>query len=199
MSLARRVALSALVLGAVGLVAGLGTFSSFSSLTTSAGNSFAAGTVSISDNDAGSALLALANAKPGDAAQSCIAITYGGSLDAAVRLYGATTGSLGQYLTLTITRGTQSPASFGGACTSFTADTNDYIGHGAGVIYDGNLSAFTATSWTTGLADPANGGGTETWSTSEVHVYRFAVTLQSNNAAQGLSGTAAFTWEAQNL
>jgi predicted ribosomally synthesized peptide with SipW-like signal peptide len=199
MKLSRKLVLSVLVLGATGLVAGLGTFSSFSSVTTNPTNSFTAGTVSLSDNDAGSAMLALTNAKPADASQSCIAITYSGTLDAAVRLYGSISGSLNQYLTLTITRGTQSPATFGSACTNFTADTTDYVGQGAGVLFSGNLSTFTGTDWTTGLVDPADGGGTETWTTNEVHVYKFVVTLQSNNAAQGLSGTAAFTWEAQNL
>lgn len=199
MTLSRKLVLSALVLGATGLVAGLGTFSSFSSVTTNPANSFAAGTVSLSDNDAGAAMLALTNAKPSDASQSCIAITYTGTLDSAVHLYGSVSGSLNQYLTLTITRGTQSPATFGAACTGFTADTTNYIGQGAGVVFNGNLSTFTGTDWTTGLVDPANAGGTETWTTNEVHVYKFVVTLQSANAAQGLSGTAAFTWEAQNL
>jgi len=198
-TLTRKLVLSALVLGAVGLVGGLGTFSSFSSVTTNPTNSFAAGTVTIADNDAGSAMLALSNAKPADSSQSCIAITYGGTLDAAVHLYGSVSGSLNPYLTLTVTRGTQSPASFGSACTNFTADTNNYVGQGAGVIFNGNLSSFTGTDWATGIVDPANGGGNETWTTSEVHVYKFVVTLANNNAAQGLSGTAAFTWEAQNL
>jgi len=195
----RKLALSALVVGAVGLVAGIGAFSSFSSVTSSASNAYVAGTVSLADNDAGSAMLSLANAKPGDASQSCIAITYTGTLDSAVKLYGSVSGSLGQYLTLTITRGTQTPATFGSACTGFAADATNYIGQGAGVIFSGNLSSFTATSWSNGLADPAVGGGSETWSTSEVHVYKFAIALQSSTAAQGLSGSASFTWEAQNL
>jgi len=194
----RKLALSALVIGLVGVVAGLGAFSSFSSVTSST-NSFAAGTVSVADNDAGSAMLTLTSAKPTDTSQSCIALTYTGTLDSAVRLYGSVSGSLNQYLTLTITRGTQSPASFGSACTGFAADATNYIGQGAGVIFSGNLSTFTASAWATGIADPAVGGGSETWTTSEAHVYRFAVTLQNATAAQGLSGTASFTWEAQNL
>jgi predicted ribosomally synthesized peptide with SipW-like signal peptide len=197
-TLTRKLALSALVLGVVGVVAGLGAFSSFSSVTSST-NSFAAGTVSLADNDAGSAMLALPNAKPSDTSQNCIEITYTGTLDSAVRVYGSVSGSLNQYLTLTITRGTQTPASFGSACTGFTADATDYIGQGAGVIFSGNLSTFTGSDWSTGVADPAVGGGNETWTTSEVHIYRFAVTLQNTTAAQGLSGTASLTWEAQNL
>ncbi len=199
MTRARKLFLSALVLGAVALVAGLGTFSAFSSKTTSGGNSFAAGTVAIADNDAGAAMLALTNAKPTDTSQSCIQITYTGTLDSAVHIYGVVAGTLAPYLTLTITRGTQAAPTFGSACTGFTADTNNYIGAGAGVIFNGALSTFTGTDYATGLVDKANGGGNETWTTNEAHVYKFVVTLPSNNAAQGLSGTAAFTWEAQNL
>lgn len=199
MTLARKLVLSALVLGAVGLVAGLGTFSAFSSKTTNGSNSFAAGTVAISDNDAGAAMLALPNAKPTDSSQSCIQITYTGTLDSAVHLYGAVSGSLSPYVTLTITRGTQAAPTFGSACTGFTADTNNYIGQGAGVIFNGALSTFTGTDWATGIVDQANGGATETWTTNEAHIYKFVVTLANNNAAQGLSASAAFTWEAQNL
>ncbi len=197
MTLLRKLVLSTLVLGAVGLVAGFGTFSSFSSVTTNPGNSFTAGTVAISDNDGGTAMLSLAAAKPGDADTSCITITYTGTLDSAVHLYGTLSGSLPQYLTLTVTRGTASAPTFD-TCTGFTADATNYIGQGAGVVYSGALSAFPA-SWAAGLVDPAVGGGTETWATNEVHTYKLAVTLQNANAAQGLSGSADFTWEAQNL
>lgn len=197
MSRIRKLFLSALVLGAVGVVTGVATFSSFSSSTTSVGNSFTAGTVAISDNDGGTAMLSLANAKPGDADTSCITLTYTGTLDSAVHLYGTVSGPLAPYLTLTVTRGTDSAPTFD-SCTSFTADTTDYLGQGAGVIYSGALASFPA-SWAAGIVDPAVGGGNETWSTNEARTYRFSVTLQSSNAAQGLSGSAAFTWEAQNL
>ena len=37
----------------------------------------------------------------------------------------------------------------------------------------------------------------ESWTTGEVHAYRFEVTL-TNDAAQGLDATQSFTWEARN-
>ena len=40
-----------------------------------------------------------------------------------------------------MTRGTDSSPSFA-SCANFTADSTNYIGSGAGVIYSGNLSAF---------------------------------------------------------
>lgn len=192
----RRAVLTLLVVGAVGVVGGLGSYAVFTATTGNAGNSFASGTVSIEDNDSGSAMLALSNAKPGDSDTSCIRIRYTGTLDSAVRLYGSVSGSLASYLTLTVTRGTDSSPSFD-SCANFTADGTNYIGAGNGVIYSGALSSFPA-SYAAGLVDPTS-GSPETWSQDEVHSYRFAVILQDNNAAQGLTGNASFTWEARNL
>jgi hypothetical protein len=191
----RKVLITALVVGVLGAVAGVGGYSAFTSTTTNSGNSFAAGTVVIADNDLDNVMLALTNAKPNDADTSCIKVTYTGTLASSVRLYSTQTGTIGQYLTLTITRGTDSAPSFD-ACTNFTADATNYIGQGAGVIYNGNLSSFPAT-YAAGLVDPL-AGSPESWTQNEVHSYKFTITLQDVNAAQGLTGTAGFTWEARN-
>ena len=39
---------------------------------------------------------------------------------------------------------------------------------------------------------------TESWTTGEVHAYRFAVTVQDTNSAQGKNANQVFTWEARN-
>jgi len=193
----RRLLLSALVVGLAAVVAGTATWAAFSGTTANAGNSFAAGTVSLTDNDGGGTLLSLTNAIPGETATGCIKVTYGGSLAADVKLFGTASGGLAPYLTLKVTRGTDSGGTFPD-CGSFTADTRDYSGNGAGVIYNGTLSSFPS-SYAAGITDPDNGtGGTETWTTSEVHAYKLEVTLQNNTAAQGQSGSASFTWEARN-
>jgi len=181
--------------GTASYVGATGVFSAFSGTTSNPSNTFAAGTVYISDNDGGSALLALSAGKPADTTTGCIKVTYSGTLDSNVRLYGSVSGSLGTYLTLTVTRGTDSSPSFS-SCTNFTADATNYIGSGAGVIYNGNLSAYPA-SYATGLVDPTS-GSPATWSTSIAHSYKFVITLQNDNNAQGLSATASFTWEARN-
>jgi hypothetical protein len=191
----RKLLLSAVVLGAVGAIAGAGSYSAFTATTTNTGNSFASGTVAIDDNDSGTAMLALSAAKPGDADTSCIRIRSTGTLGSSVRLYGTIAGSLGSYLTLTVTRGSDSSPSFD-SCTSFTADATDYNGYGSGVIYTGTLAAFPA-SYAAGIVDP-KAATPESWATNEVHSYRFAITVQDNNAAQGLTASASFTWEARN-
>jgi hypothetical protein len=192
----RKALLSTLVIAIVAAVTGTGTYAAFSGTTSNPSNAFAAGTVTISDNDAGGSLLSLSNATPGNSSTGCIKITYSGSLNTNVHLYGSATGSLPSYLTLTVTRGTDPSPSFSG-CGSFIADATSYIGAGSGVVYSGNLSAFPS-SYAAGLVDPSS-GSPATWSTSDTHSYKFVVTVQNTAAAQGLSSTASFTWEARNL
>ena len=177
-----------------GATAGVG-WSAFFSTPSNSGNSFAAGTVSIQDNDAGTAMLALTSAGPADGDTSCLQVTYTGSLAATVRLYASVTGTLAQYLTLTVTRGTSSAPTFD-SCTSFAADATNYIGAGAGVVYSGALSSLPS-SYAAGIVDPT-AGSPESWTSSEAHSYRLAVTLASDTAAQGLSAAATLTWEARN-
>jgi len=191
----RKVLLSLLVVAIVAVATGTGTYAAFSGTTANPGNAFAAGTVTIADNDAGGSLLSLSNARPGDSSTGCIKITYSGPLNANVHLYGSSTGSLPSYLTLTVTRGTDSSPSFA-SCGSFSADSTNYIGSGPGVIYSGTLSAFPST-YGGGIVDPTS-GSPATWSTSDAHSYKFVVSLQNNASAQGLSSTASFTWEARN-
>ena len=190
-SLTRKTLLTVIVVGLVGVVAGAGTFSAFSGTTANSGNSFAAGTVSLSDNDAGSAMYSLSNAKPTDSAQSCLTVTYGGSLSANVHLYGSSTGSLGSYLTLVIQPG-HGTVSFGSTCTNFVADGS--------AIYNGTLANFSNTysNFANGLALKNTNQASLTWTNGNAVVYQFQISLNNDNNAQGLSSTATFTWEAQN-
>jgi hypothetical protein len=192
MSRTRKILLSALVLGAGGLAAGAATFSAFSATTANPGNGFAAGTVTLGDDDAGAALVSLpAQARPGDSSTRCIRVSYTGSLPAEVRLYASVTGGLADHLTLTVTRGTQASPSFP-SCTGFTADSGNY-GYGAnGILYQGKVSGLPA-SYASAITDPA-----ASWSNGDARSYRYAVTVDNTPAAQGLSASATFNWEARN-
>ena len=57
----------------------------FTATTNDGVNSFAAGTVALSDNDLGTALFSATNLKPGSTGQACIRVTYSGTLAAGVR------------------------------------------------------------------------------------------------------------------
>jgi predicted ribosomally synthesized peptide with SipW-like signal peptide len=188
----RRILLTCVIAGVCSAVASVGTYAAFSSTTSNSGNSFASGTVSLSDNDSGAAMLSLSNAKPNDSSTGCITVQYGGSLSANVHMYGSTTGSLPTYLDLTITQGTGT-VSFGSACSGFSAGTQ---------IYSGTLANFssTYTSYSSGIS-LTNENGSVTWTNgppNDYNVYKFVISLENNNSAQGLSGTASFTWEAEN-
>ena len=181
---------SLLVVGAVGLVAGAGTFAAFSSTSGNSGNGFAAGTVVLADDDAGSAMWSVANRIPGDTVTSCIRVTYTGSLDANVRLYSATAvGTVDQYLNLTVERGTMPGTTTFPNCTSFSSQST---------IYSGTVQGFknANTTYTNGLS--AFPGAQTKWSTNDTLVYRFTVTLQNAYGAQGLTSAATLTWEARN-
>ena len=189
--------LTFLLVGVLGGLAGLGVFGAFTSTTSNANNSFASGTVVIGDNDANGALYSVSNAKPGTTNSGCIKVTYTGSLPSDVRLYSTNTtvGSLGQYVDLTITPGTQTGTPTFPSCAGFTADSS-------GALYTGTLQNFAQTKNTYGTGVIDNPGTTATsWTTNDSVVYQFTTTLQSGapDGAQNLTtGSHGFTWEAHN-
>jgi camelysin-like metallo-endopeptidase len=190
-----KVLLTALCVAALGSLAAMGVFGAFSSTTTNAGNTITAGTVAIADNDAGAAMYSLTAAKPGESVSKCIKVTYTGSLDADVHIYTTSSiGSLGQYVDLTITPGSQASPSFP-SCTGFTPDSG-------GAIYTGTLQSFgtAKNNYANGVADYPGTSATK-WVTNDAVVYQVTATLQSSapDAAQGLTtGAHTFTWEARN-
>jgi hypothetical protein len=160
--------------------------SAFSDTTDNQSNQWTAGSVVLVDDDLAAAMFTVSNMAPTDSQTECITVTYQGSLDASVKLYGALTAGdgLDDYLNLTIERG--SGGTFGD-CTGFSSTET---------VYTGTLDGFTTahTNFATGAGTWAPTGGAP----DDDMTYRFTVTLQDDNAAQGLTTTATFTWEAQN-
>jgi predicted ribosomally synthesized peptide with SipW-like signal peptide len=182
---------SLLAIGAAGAVAAFGTFSAFSSTTENPGNQIDTGTVALSDNDSASALYDVANGKPGTTVERCITVTFSGDLDSDVRLYlPDAVAPLGQYVDLTITPGTDASPSFGD-CTGFVADPAP--------LYSGTLAAFQGahSDWDSGRPDTPE--GQSEWSQGDTVTYRFQLTVQDDNAAQGkATGTHRIVWQARN-
>lgn len=196
-SITVKLAATIAVLAGCAVLASAATWSNLNATATNPSNSFVAGTVLIGSNSGSSAVLSLTNAKPGAVSTGCINVTYTGTLPSTVKLYGTGSGTgLNQYLTLVVTRGTFSGTPAAGSCTGFTADSTNYIAQGAGVIYSGTLAAWPASA-STALVDPT-AGSPATWTTNNSHGYQFQVTLQSNAAGQGLTGSETFTFEADN-
>jgi len=179
-----------IVVGVVGFVAGAGTFAAFSNTTGNNGNTFAAGTVVLDDNDAGSAMWTVANRIPGDSVTTCIRLTYTGTLGADVNLYSlSAVDTVDQYLDLTVQKGSMPGGTTFPGCTGFSSEST---------IYSGTVQNFKASngSYLSGVG--ANPGAQTRWDQNDTLVYRFTVTLQNATGAQGLSSTTGFTWEARN-
>lgn len=191
MSRTRKLLATLATVGTLGSLAAYAAFSAFSSSTTNPGNNVSTGTVVLSDNDAGAALYNLTNQAPNNVVQRCIKVSYTGSLDADVKLYlpGGSVGSLGPYVNLTVEKGTQASPSFP-SCSGFTPQST---------VYNGTLQNFAASysGWSNGLA--VYPGSQTKWNPGDELVFRFTVSVQDDNNAQGLTtGSHAFTWEARN-
>jgi hypothetical protein len=189
--LARRVLLSLLVVGGAGTFAGMGAYSAFTATTTNTGNTFAAGTVDVSQHSGATTLYSGSNKKPGDQTISCVRVTYTGSLTAAVKLYvsaGITNGSL-FHLKIERGSGLTSPDNTMN-CTGFTSSSTPF---------DNNLDQL-ATTYAAGIDGKA---AAATWATNNSVDYRFTVTVNddttpnAHTSALG-TGTHTFTWEARN-
>ncbi|WP_375388462.1 hypothetical protein [uncultured Amnibacterium sp.] len=168
------------------------SYSSFSATTTNGSNSWSAGTVSIADDDSGSAMFTATNLKPGSTGSRCIVVTSSGSLPGTVKLYGtsaSTTQALSSSINLTVSLGTG--GSFGGGCGAFVADPTNPT-----VYATGSLASFasSSTGFATGAGTWAPAGGTV------ARTYKFDYTVDPAAPSSTAGGTAAitFVWEEQN-
>ncbi|GGJ94413.1 hypothetical protein GCM10010123_25330 [Pilimelia anulata] len=188
----RGVLVAALVAGAA-VARWDGVLAAFSATTTNPGNSMTLGTVVISDNDAGAAMLSVTGMLPGGTGSGCVVVTYSGTAPATVKLYaanaaggdGAADGVVIQnWLRFHIQVGT-------GTCGAPVGLTNVSAaapGDLATAVYTrSNFGNGYGTGWTS-----ATSGNTR--------VFRFTYTADAAtpNTAQGDSITTDFVWEAQN-
>jgi hypothetical protein len=178
---------SVAVVGLTTAAVGATVESAFTSTVRNAGNTFEAGSVSLSSSArAGSAVFDLHGLKPGSTTSRCIRVSYGssGGLASTVRLYGTTTGTLAPHLKLKVTRG-----SFGGAvpadgaCTGFDAERS---------VFDGTLAGYP-DDYAGGIVDSDG-----SWTDGESAVYRIDVEVADTDAAQAASSSQEFTFEARN-
>jgi hypothetical protein len=184
--------LTALAVGGMGAVAGLGTFSAFSATTTNSGNNISSGTVNIQQHTGATTLYNVTNQKPGDTTTKCVRVTYSGSITAsAVKLYVSSGITNGTNFNLEVDRGSGMTTLDGtDSCAGF-AQTS--------VAYNGALGSFP-TSYAGGLDGKA---AAATWATSDAIDYRFIITQNDDPTANAhtsavSSGSHTFTWEAHS-
>ena len=192
MSRTQKILRTLVIVGVVGGLSALGAFSAFTSQADNPGNEVTAGTVTLADNDGGTALYNITNAKPGDSSGvKCIRVSYSGSLDADLKLYTPSTiGALGPYVNLKVEAGTQVTPSFP-SCTAFVAETT---------LFDAALSTFPTTYAGSTISDYP-GTSAIKWVNGDAVVYRVTATLSSSapDSAQGATtGSHTLRWEARN-
>jgi hypothetical protein len=179
--------MTALVVGLAAAVGGFGVFAAFSGTTTNPNNSFAAGTVTIEDNDGDTALFSNAvKQKPGDY-DRCIKVKYTGSLDATVKLYTSAITGTGSDLNVTVAKG-----------TGAAADCSDFVIDGA-AVFNNTLANFASSHSAFGDGLAVNPGAATKWVTNDEVTFRFRITVPDANSAQGkVVDPFTLTWEAQN-
>ena len=189
-SMTKKLLLTVVVLALVASAVGYGTYSAFTATTTNSGNSFATGTVIISQHAGSTTLYSGTDKKPGDSAVACVRVTYTGSITAAVKLYTSSGITNGSVFNLKIERGSglSSPDNTMN-CTGFTASST---------AYDSALGSF-GTSYGTGVTGKASGN----WATNDSVDYRFTISVNDDATANAhtsatSTGSHSFTWEAQS-
>jgi Camelysin metallo-endopeptidase len=189
---ARKLLLTALVVGGLSALVGLGTYSAFTATTTNSGNNISSGSVKIDQHTGATTLYNVTNQKPGDATTKCLRVTYSGSLTAsAVKLYASAGITNGTQYNLEVDRGSGLTTLDGTmSCAGFSQTS---------VAYNGSLGSLGST-YGTGVDGKA---AAATWATNDTVDYRFIITQNDDTTANAhtsvlTSGTHSFTWEARS-
>jgi spore coat-associated protein N len=166
----KKIALTAAAVSAVSIAAAGGTYANFTATpVTISNNAFAAGTLEM-DRSGSGAVFSATGMAIGDDASGSVTITNSGSLAGEYSLSGSAGGDLAPALDLVIYK--------------------DNDGQAGSKIYDGALDGLSSVDLGTFAAD----GGS--------HTFYFHVSLPStgsdagDNALQGKSASASFTWSA---
>lgn len=165
------------------------SIAAFSANTTNGTNNWSAGTLNL-DTGAASAMFVSGTDGPlvgGQVIQKCIRVHYTGSWTGAnVKLFGAAGAqtALSPYLTIGVEVGSATDTT-AGTCANFTG--------GSAMGTSKKLDTFIAdhSSYTNGVTAWSTGA------TDEWKAFRFTITADSDDAAQGKTAEATFTWEVQ--
>lgn len=180
--LTARVLASVAAVSTFGAFGAYGTYSAFTDTTDASGSDFAAGTVKITDDDAGTKLFSMTGMIPGVSNTKCINVTNAGDVPFAdVKLAANATGALAPALKIAVDRGTAATGGASSSCTGFNLVS--------GNIVSGLLDVLT------GAAPVADTTG---WTPGATKSYKVTVSLDAAAGAlfQGKTAQLALTWTA---
>ena len=175
--------------------------------TASPYNSFSTGTVSITDNEASTAMFSVSNADPPVTGSACIGVQYTGTIanGSDVYLYAtyvSSTNSLDSSITLSVQDGidTASFATGDLGCSTFTANTDTTP---SSHVTAGNIiTASAISSWPTTdsagylLSSTESGTPVTLWTANPTTVwYKFTYSIASS-APPGSTAALQLNWEA---
>jgi hypothetical protein len=180
------------ILGAAALV-WQSSYAAFSGTTRNSGNSWSAGSVALTDDDAGSARFQVTNLTPGATDTKCIKVTATATVPGIVKGYAlnavASTQKLEDHILISVNEG--DGGSFA-SCTGFVS--------GGNLVADAPLSSLaTYNSFATGMGGWAIAAGTQartyqiTWKFDTT-----GMTQSQLDALQGAQTGIDFQWELQS-
>jgi hypothetical protein len=220
---------TAVVLAVAVIVAGgtvwRSSYAAFTATTKNIGNSWTTGTVTITSDRTGSAVLTVPAARPdatlttlappaggpfvagatSSGGSTCVKVTYTGSTTANIRMYAAAAtftntgpdGGLGPSLLFDVDTGTNSGAGPDAACTGYTTSGTYLYGSSSNsTVRLGTNSGVAGNFPVPYAAGLAWNGATQ--NTSKWYRLSWLLPMNAATTAQGESVSVTFTWEAQN-
>lgn len=176
-----------------GLLVWQGSTAAFTAQTRNTGNSWETGSVSLTDDDTGTAAFQIRDAVPGQSGSRCIEVTSTSSVAGLVKMYLARLGADGLESNIKVTTEIGTGGSFG-SCATFVADLPPLP---ASTLAE---AAATYTNYSTGGLPWATTGNTSGESKSYRVTWVFdtsGMTQAQIDALQGKSVSADVVWELQ--
>lgn len=174
-----------------GLLVWQGSNAAFTAETHNNGNNWDAGSLLLTDDDAGGAMFGITNMVPGSTGSKCIVVTATSTVAGVVKTYvsSLTAGGLEDNITMLVQQGT------GGSfadCTGFTVAATEPVQSLSTMYTDHG-------SFTNGVLSWAKGTGAETKTYKFTWVFNVGTLTEAEvNALQGTDVGANFEWELQN-
>lgn len=175
------------------------SYAAFTDTTTNPGNSWTAGSVTLTDNKNGVALFTASGLVPGDTGNKCIQVTYSGDVAAEVKLYGVYTDTapidapdateLAPYVEFAVEEGSGTQED----CSDFVNTSTLY---GTQPAFD---PAKTVADFATNVGSYATGLSSWAPSATATRTYKVSYQLKDDDAAQGKSVKLNLVWEAQSV